>query len=173
MKQAEKGFTNIELIVAITIMALVGGAAVAATFQIFRGTERNNDHMIAVRQVQNAGYWISRDAQMAQSVTADNLTPPAFLVLSWTETNSGDEYQVVYTLEDMPESELKELRRTQSINGGGGITTLVAQHIAPDLEKTKCKFTNGILTLTVTATVGDGAPMESETRTYKLAPRSG
>jgi len=173
MKLGEMGFTCIELVVAMTIMVLVGGAAGIATFQVLKGTEHNSNHMTAVRQVQNAGYWISHDAQMAQSVTADNLTPPAFLVLSWTETNSGDEYQVVYTLEDMPESELKELRRTQSINGGGGITTLVAQHIAPDLEKTKCKFTNGILTLTVTATVGDGAPMESETRTYKLAPRSG
>lgn len=172
MKQGEKGFTFVELIVAISIIALVSGATAAATFQVFRGAEHNNNHMTAVRQVQNAGYWISRDARIAQSMTADNLTPPDFLVLSWTNENS-DEYQVVYTLEDMPESELKELRRTQSINGGGGITTLVAQHIAPDLEKTKCKFTNGILTLTVTATVGDGAPMESETRTYKLAPRSG
>ncbi len=34
--------------------------------------------MTVVRQVQNAGYWLSRDAQMAQSVNADNLTSPDF-----------------------------------------------------------------------------------------------
>jgi len=168
MKLGEKGFTLVELLVAITIMVLASGAAGAAIFQIFRGTERNSNHMTAVRQVQNAGYWISRDAQMAQSV---NLTSPNFLMLSWTEANSGDEYQVVYTLENMPGSELKELRRNQSINGGGSTATLVAQYIDSDLEKTTCESANGTLTLTVMATVGEGAPMQSETRTYKLVPR--
>jgi len=173
MKLGEKGFTLVELLVAITIIGLASGAASVAIFQIFRGTERNSNHMTAVRQVHNAGYRISHDTRMAQSVTTDNLTPPDFLVLSWTEGSSGDEYQVVYTLENMPESELKQLRRNQSINGGGSTTTLVAQYIDSHLEKTQCEFTNGTLTLTITATVGEGAPMESETRTYKLVPRPG
>ena len=172
MKQGEKGFTVIELIVAITIMALIGSGAGLAVFQVFRGAERNNDQTTAVRQVQNAGYWISQDTLMAQSVTTDNLSPPDFLVLSWIEENSGDEYQVVYTLETIPESELKKLHRNQSINGGATITTLVAQYIDLDPMKTKCEFTNGLLTLTVTATVGEGSLTESETRTYKIAPRA-
>jgi len=172
MKLGEKGFTLVELVVATAITVLASGAAGAAIFQVFRDTERNSDHLTAVCQVQNAGYWISRDVQMAQSVTADNLTPPDFLVLSWTEEGSGDEYQVVYTLENMLESELKKLHRNQSINGEASTTLLVAQHIDPDPEKTKCEFTNGLLTLTVTATVGDGSLTESETRTYKVVPRA-
>ncbi len=167
MKLGEKGFTLVELLVAITIMALASGAAGAAIFQVFRNTQRNNDHMTAVLQVQNAGYWISRDAQMVQSVTTDNL----FLVLSWTEENSGDEYQVTYTLENMPEGGLKKLLRNQSINGGPSTTTLVAQYIDPDPQKTKCEFTNGTLTLTVTSTVSDGSLTQSETRIYKVVPR--
>ena len=172
MKQGEKGFTFVELIVAISIIALVSGAATAATFQFFRGAEYNNNHMTAVRQVQNAGYWISRDAQIAQSMTADNLTLPDFLVLSWTSENS-DEYQVVYILENMPDSELKKLQRNQSINGGANSTTFIAQYIDTDSEKTKCESANGTLTLTVTATVSAGLQMESETRTYKVFPRPG
>lgn len=173
MKLGEKGFTLIELMVAVSIMALVSSASSAATFQVFKGIESNNNHMTAVCQVQNAGYWISRDTQMAQGITTDNLTPPEFLVLSWTEENSGDEYQIVYTLENMPGGEFKRLWRTQSINGGGTITTLIAQYIDPDSQKTRCEFSNGIFTLTITATVVDGRLTESETRTYQVAPRPG
>jgi len=172
MKQGDKGFTAIELLVAITITALIGSAAAVATFQVFTGAKRNNDRMTVIRQVQNAGYWISRDTQMAQSVTTDNLAPPDFLVLSWTEEASGDEYQVVYTLGNILESELKKLHRNQSVNGEASTTTLVAQYIDPDPKKTKCEFTNGLLTLTVTATVGNGSLTESETRTYKIVPRA-
>ena len=173
MKIDEKGFTYIELIVAIAIMALVGIAATAATFQVFQGIDSNNSHMTTVCQVQNAGYWISRDTLMAQSITTDNLTQPDFLILCWTEENSGDEYQIVYTLENMSGGELKKLLRTQSINGGGTITTLVARYINLDSQKTRCEFSNGIFTLTITATVVEGSLTESETRTYQVVPRPG
>jgi hypothetical protein len=72
----------------------------------------------------------------------------------------------------MPKSELKKLHRNHYINGGASTTTLVAQYINPNPEKTKCEFINGILTFTVTATVGDGSLTESETRTYKVVPRA-
>jgi len=104
MKLGEKGFTYIELIVALAIIALISGATANATFQVLRGTGHNNDHMTAVRQVHNAGYWISRDAQMAQSVTADNLTQPDFLVLNWTEWDYADDptyHSVTYFFEDL------------------------------------------------------------------------
>ncbi len=107
MKLGEKGFTYIELIVALAILALIGSATATATFQVLRVTERNNDHMTVVRQVQNAGYWLSRDAQMAQSVTADNLTSPDFLVLNWTEWDYVDEpiyHSVTYFFEDLTDS---------------------------------------------------------------------
>lgn len=173
MKLGEKGYIYLELIVAIAIAALVAAATSMAIFQVLKNSESNSNHMTAVRQVQNAGYWIGRDTYMAQSVTAANLTSPDFLVISWTEENSGDMYQVVYTLENMPDNELRTLMRNQSINGETGDTTLVAQYIDPDSVKTRCEFTDDILSLTITARVGDGPQMESESRTYQLVPRSG
>ena len=171
MKLGEKGFTLIELVIAIAIIVVATGSASAAIFQIFKNTQRNSNHMTAVHQVHNAGYWISRDTQMAQSVTADGLTPPEFLILSWTEDSSGDNYQVVYTLEDIPGSALKKLQRDHSINGGANELTLVAQYIDPASEKTKSEFTNGVLTLTITATVSTASPSGSETRVYRVVPR--
>jgi prepilin-type N-terminal cleavage/methylation domain-containing protein len=173
MKLSEKGYTLVELLVAITIMALASSTAAGGIFQIIRTTERNSHHMAAILQVENAGNRMSYDIQTAQSVTTDNLIPPDFLLLSWVDSNSGDEYQITYTLEDMPGSALKELRRNQSVSGGANTASLLAQYIDSDPEKTRCELANGILTLTITATVGRGATMESETRAFRVVPRPG
>lgn len=172
MKGSEKGFTLIEMILVVGIMALVASGATATFFQVAKETERSNEQITAVRQVQNSGYWISRDTHMAQGVElAGGSGFP--LTLTWTDWDSGDKHRVIYTLENMPGGELKQLQRGYSINQGASKIALVAQYIDPDPSKTKCEFTDGVLTLTVTATVSLGSQVASETRTYKIIPRPG
>lgn len=173
MKPGEKGYTLVELLVVISIMAVASSATAGGIFQMLRNTERNSNHMAVTLQVQNAGNRINQDIQRAQNVTTDNLTSPDFIILYWIDGNSSDEYQITYTLEDMPDSTLKALRRNQSVNDSTNTTSLVAQYVDSDIEKTSCNLTGGILTLTVTATMGNGAMMESETRIYRIAPRPG
>ena len=55
MKPGEKGYTLVELLIAITIMVAASGATSAAIFQVLRNSDRNNDLMTAVLQVENAG----------------------------------------------------------------------------------------------------------------------
>ena len=172
MKPNEKGFTIIELTIAIAIIGLIASGATMGISQVIKGTERSNKHLTAVRQVHNAGYWISHDAQMAQSVELDETEDTGFpLTLTWSNWNSEDTHQIVYTLEDMPGSELKQLQRNHSINGGANEATFVAQYIDPDPIKTKCEFADDALVFTVTATVSLGSQVKSETRLYKVAPR--
>ena len=173
MKNGQRGFTLIELIVGLSIAVLVSGAAGIAIFQLMKGSEVNNTHMTAVRQVQNAGYWVSHDTRMAQDITAANLTPPSFLVFNWTEGDTLDEYEIIYTLEDIPGSTLKKLHRNQSVNGTANITTFIAQHIDPDAARTNCLYGGSKLTLTITATAGAGTSEQSETRKYEFVQRSG
>ena len=173
MKTEERGFTLIELLVGMSILFLVGGAGIMATYQLLKGTEVTSTHMTAVHQVQNAGYWISNDTRMAHSVSAANLTLPTFLGFNWTDGDTQDEVEVVYTLDDDAGSTLKNMYRHQSVNGGANITTLVARFIDPDIALTSSQFSGGRLTLTVTATVGAGMAEQSETRTYNFVPRSG
>ena len=174
MKKGEKGYTLIELIIAITILAVAVAAAGGGIYQIIRNTERNGNHMVAVLQVQNAGNKITEDVQTAQNITTmEELTDPDFLIVSWVNGVSGDVYEVTYTLEDAASGSLKELWRTQSINDTGNITSLVAQHINYSDDLTSCNFSSGMFNLTVTATIGSGPMMESETRIYRIFPRPG
>ena len=173
MKTGEKGATLIELIVAITIIALVGGAAAIATFQVLKGTERNNDQVTTICQVQNAGFWISRDAQMAQSVTTSNLTLPNFLILSWTEWDDSDDetyHSAIYFFEDLADG-TGNLKRRHWSSAGANEQTLIAKHIYydpgdPD-NTSKASYQDKVLTLQLTALIKD----DMETKEYRIMRR--
>jgi len=174
------GFTLIELVLAIAISGIITGSITATIFQVIIGGARTNNHMIAVSQVRDAGYWVSHDTVMAQAepIIGDDPGTPAveeFLTLTWSDWESGEVHQVTYTLEDMTGGS-KQLKRSHSINGVTE-TSLVAQFIdvteKDGKPQTRCEFTNGVLTFTVTATVGTGSQGESETRIYEIVPRPG
>ncbi len=173
MKPGEKGFTLIELLIAVTITVLATGAAGAALFQVLRNTERNNDHMTVVRQVQNAGYWISRDAQMALSVTTEDLTPLGFLTLSWTEDAAGDDpiyHSANYSIENLTDG-IGTLKRRHLSSAGADEQTLVAQYIYYDPDD--ADNTTGAIYESLVLTVQLTAIFEEimETREYKIMRR--
>lgn len=151
----QKGFTMIELLVAILITAIILGSVTTAISQVFTVNARSSNRMTAVRQVQTAGYWVSHDAQMAQTATADNLTSPFVLKLTWTEW-SGVTHTDNYTLEN------KVLWRNLD-----GQKSLVAQYIT----SANTTYTGGKLIFNVTATVGTAPRAATETRVYEVMPR--
>lgn len=161
----QKGATLVELLIVIAISGIISSAASMTIFQVFNGSARSSNHMTAIKQVQNAGYWVSHDAQMAQSTNATGATGFP-LTLTWTDW-SGNEHQAVYSLVNMSGG-LKRLERTYSIGGTSQGTISVAQHIDP---VTSCNVTDDVLIFTVTATVGGGSQQGSETKVYRIIPR--
>jgi len=180
MKRSERGFTLIELLISIAIVALMAGAATMATFQVINVTKSSNDQMTVIRQVQNAGYWISHDTLMAENVIVDNLTPSSFLILTWTEWSYEEDedsiyHSVTYSLQDRSDGirtlkrqhliyiyddELEEWEETENT------ITLVAEHIdttyatyEPD-EPDEAP----VLTVQIAASRGDAG----ETREYRI-----
>jgi prepilin-type N-terminal cleavage/methylation domain-containing protein len=81
-KKSEKGFSLLELLVALGLTALITTAVTMAISQTFTGSTRSANHMATVRQVQEAGYWVSYYASSAQNmtVTGDSGFP---LILRW------------------------------------------------------------------------------------------
>ena len=83
----QRGFSLIEMIIVLAIVGFVVVGTNITIFQLIRGSSNSSNHMAAVRQVQNAGYWISRDAQMAQDL-APSMSSNGFpLTQSWTDRN--------------------------------------------------------------------------------------
>ena len=175
----QSGITMLELLIGMLITSLIATGVTTAVYQVVTGNARTSNHMIAVRQVQSAGYWVSRDSQMAQSVETSNATTTGFpLTLTWTEWD-GERNVVTYDI-GTGTGGIKQLDKEHLIYGTDGaltanVTSPVARYIidtsSPPL--TSCNLTDGVLTLTVTATVGSDSNQGTETRIYEIAPRPG
>ena len=174
MRQSEKGFSTIELIVAIAIMALIGLGATMTTFQVINGTGRSNSHMTAIRQVQNAGYWIGRDAQMAENIVTANLSGTDFMLISWTEWDHDAEdevyHQVTYFFDGLTGG-IGKLKRNHWSSAGANVDILVAQYISYDsadpVNTSNISYQKPVLAVKLTALYGDA----SETREYRISRR--
>ncbi|MEE9583211.1 MAG: type II secretion system protein [Dehalococcoidales bacterium] len=162
MHRNQRGFAMIELLVALAITGLISGGLTMTIFQLLSGNAQSSNQMNVVRQVQNAGYWISQDAQMGQTITPDGGATGFPLVLSWTDWD-GALNEVTYTITG------EELSREHYIDSVLDATTFVAQNITL-IQVTQ--GADGKLTLEVTASVTGFRPA-SETRTYEITPRPG
>jgi len=173
MSVKEKGFTLIEVLIATALVTIIAGAATTSLFQAVSVTEKNNEHISAILQAQNAGFWVSRDAQNAQIITTENLTSPEILSITWTDWDNDDQHQIVYSLQDMATGSLKYLQRSETINEGSPAVSMVAQYIDPSPGQTSCEFSSGRLTFTVTANVSFSGEDQSEKRIFVILPRPG
>jgi len=70
MIKGQKGFTLLELVVGSAIMAVVVGAIATTLTLLFLNYGQAAGQNTALPQVQNAGFWVSRDVQMSRNVTA-------------------------------------------------------------------------------------------------------
>jgi prepilin-type N-terminal cleavage/methylation domain-containing protein len=173
MKPYQRGFTFIEVAVATAIIALIASAATMTTFSVLRDTGRTNDRMTAVRQVENAGYWVSRDTLMADRVCTENLTPPDFLILDWTDWGYDEDsiyHSVTYSIEDVSGG-IGKLKRTHQDSEGTNEQMLVAEYIyynqSDPSNTSDVSYQNPLLTLKIASVLGDA----QETREYKVYRR--
>ena len=128
-----------------------------------------NNWAIALRQVQNTGYWISRDVLSSQGEIDDNPTPPEFLRLTLPQPPPALAKTIVYQFEDM--SGEQWLVRTENIGESIVGQTAIAQYISmPDttaIYKYDALSQIGTLTFTIKATSGN-VPV---TRQYEAMQR--
>jgi len=174
LKKGERGIGFVELIIVVALAGMVGAAITAAAFQTLTFTTRLSNQMTAIRQVQQAGFWVSPDVMMANPAKS-NFNPGGgkFLVLAWTDAN-GNDHEVTYTI-----TSERRLQRTHKVTPHEGEATtevsVVAQYVDTSFDpstgkpKTYCAWDGKVFTLVVTATVGN----QTETRTYQVQPRVG
>jgi prepilin-type N-terminal cleavage/methylation domain-containing protein len=171
IRAGQKGFTLMELLIAIPIAALVMLAASGAIVQLVR-SGKASAQMNAIRQVQMAGTWISRDGLQAEAVVID--TDPStdlFCTFEWHDYTAADapKHTVVYSLVPMNSGELYQLQREVTVEGGTTTTTTVARNLVGAGNATALSWndTGTSFKLEVTST----ARQKTVTRTYEVTPR--
>ncbi len=94
--RGQRGFTLVELLVAIPVSAIVVAAATAGLMQLLDSKDASA-HMLTMRQVQTAGYWMSTDGLQSETVTltaGDNVTGGFPLTLVWTNPDDDTRHMV-------------------------------------------------------------------------------
>lgn len=163
LNRNQEGFTLIEILVATVITGLIGAGITMAAVQVMNVNALSNNHVIATKQVENAAFWINRDARMSQIIQPSGGSGFP-LNLSWVEWDNTTD-NVSYTINN------GELKRSSSTNGMQATRIVVAQHIDCNVNNTNCKYANGVFTFQVTASLGGFRPA-SETRMAQVIPRS-
>ena len=122
MKRGERGFTLIELLISLAIMsAIVGGVAMTTT-AILTHPQRSTNQNIALQQVQNTGYWISRDVQVSKSVSFESPNGFPITLDVPVDTNPDNDYTIIYYFNG------SQLVRQVD----GSIETIISDHIDVD-----------------------------------------
>lgn len=172
-KAGEKGFTLVELLVTISILAVVVAAASMAVITLMRLSPQSKDWNVALRQVQNAGYWISRDVQSSNTV---NISPPSPQFLTFTiPTGPTTSKTIVYQFEDMAGG-LKRLMRTEQVTGQPSKQTMIAEYIyynpaSDPTNSTKViSYQNRELTVRMAATSGKTTVWRQYEATQRVPP---
>jgi competence protein ComGC len=165
-KRYDRGFTLVELMVAIVLsmFVLLGGGEMLR--QLIVASAHNADETVAIIQVQNAGFWVGQDAVQAQDVKTGD---PAieFVRLSWTDWDSTDHVITYYMVdaEDEVGDPLWELMRHDSVTDE---TVMISEFLVPAGTSCAWDAVAGVLTMNAASRVGS----KSETATFDVRPRS-
>jgi len=158
----QRGFTLIEILVGMALSAILITGIVMTIFQVNIGASQTKNSMYALRQVQTAGYFISRDTLQATNIIPSG-TNGFPLTLWWVIPGVCDWHKVEYTYDQTT----RTLQREETTCGPPS-TIQIAENIDPSISFTQNG--TGYYILTLTAKV-DGYQDASETRTYEIEPR--
>ncbi len=99
MKRGEKGFTLLEALIVIAITGAIVGPLAMATTTMLTHPQRSTDQNVVLSQVQNTGYWVSRDVQMARTITpsgTNGFTPTLSLKVP-VDTDQNHDNRIDYS----------------------------------------------------------------------------
>ena len=99
MHRKQSGLTLLELLIALALTGVLTAGVSMAIGQVFTGTTRSSNHMVAIRQVQEAGYWVQFYAYMAQDMTVTGQAGFP-LVLRWVDFGTGQRHKVEFRLDE-------------------------------------------------------------------------
>jgi prepilin-type N-terminal cleavage/methylation domain-containing protein len=166
----QKGFTLIELVVALGIAGILGAGIVSTTVSIGTTNDRNVARVMAVKEVENAVHYLNRDTQQAQKVEIDGTG--YWLRLTWTSWDNNTLNQVTYNVEN--ETLVRDYFGSEP-SSTKEIARYIKSHSAVRPNPTPTPTTlpsEKNWTISITSEYTSGFRTASETRVIKVVPRT-
>ena len=158
-RRRERGFTLIEILVAMAIGGLLVPVVVSGIFAVTRGTQKINTDLVIMADVDGASSWITRDLSQAQTTDVVSGAPPVdHMRVDWTDltgwaAEGSEDHYVEYTLSG---SEL--------LRDFDGVTQIVARRISTIAFSRVDNF--------ITVVIGSSLRDTTETLSYFVTPRT-
>lgn len=161
IRRKEKGFTLIELLVGLAITSVIIVAMCMTITTLVTNSQGTTERSTALRQVQNAGYSISHDVQMAKTVTPDGTSGFPLTLDIPIDTDENNDYSVDYLFDgDKLKRQVYDFSHTLIKE------TVVAEYIDVD-ETTFTALGLNTYELTIRASTGEAVTE----RSYQIEQR--
>jgi prepilin-type N-terminal cleavage/methylation domain-containing protein len=159
MMRTQRGFTLIEILIAVTVSTMLMGALGTVFVQLLVVPKQQSDQLAAVNDLRLALDFIQYDGVQATGFTEQ--TDPSYGHFLWHDYSSEDNYKITYRYDN------SRLMRDEAINGTEQSSLAIAFHVA-DYES--ITFVNNgnnsvIVTMTISMTTVMGKDIvETDTR---------
>jgi len=171
----EGGFTLLEVIISIAIVGIISVAVASTISMLYRVSASSLNRANAIRQVQNAGMWVTQDVQTAQTITIGG---SHVLEALWTDWD-GTKYKVDYDYGPVVTTDLYRnyyVKLPTDANFSATPTSKIVVANFIDHANTNFVQYGRVYNLTITAKItglSANGQAASETRTYEILPRPG
>jgi prepilin-type N-terminal cleavage/methylation domain-containing protein len=160
VRTSDGGFTLVELLVALSISALVTGMLVMILYQVMTVPRWGNSELNVIADLRNAGLWLVRDGNQSWKFEAG--ADMLYGTFAMTQT-TGAAASVLYFYED------GQLKRSVQI--GADVRTHTVAHRIASVGDVVFAQGPGSVTVDITPTSGTGSSQVSSTQQYVVALR--
>lgn len=160
----QKGFTLIEVLVAMLVGGMLMAGIVTAVFQIVYGAGQIKEESVALSDIDSAAHWLTRDVVLGQSTDLVDGAPLPVSQMTltwndstwWAEQEESIAHYVTYTYSGTA------LQRNYD-----GVVTTVGRH----LTNVRFSLDGRLVTITLTSSLEE-EPRSTVTRSYKIYMRA-
>ena len=155
----ERGFTLIEILVAMAIGGLLVPVVVSGIFAVTRGTQQINTDLVILQDIDGASTWINRDLSQALTTDLTFSDPPVdHMRVDWIDltgwaTEGAEAHYAEYTLSG-----------SNLLRDYNGTSQIVARRIS----SIAFSHVDDFITVVIGSTLRD----TTETLTYFVTPRT-